>query len=68
MGGMTKNSPWNRGYTESLFYSPRNNELSFETKLIENQYVFANKELEKKHKLKHLPENWSSHIENQKLM
>ena len=47
VGQMAKPCPWNRGHTEGLFYSPRNNEISFENKLIENQYIWRAKELEK---------------------
>ena len=37
-----------------------------ESKLIANQYAFKAMELERKHKLHHLPDSWSSSIEKQK--
>jgi hypothetical protein len=37
-----------------------------ESKLIQNQYAFKAMEMERKNKLHHLPDSWSSQIEKQK--
>ena len=66
IGGLNTACPWQKGYTNEIYYIPRSIEQDFESNLIQNQYVFKSKLLDQKYQKKQLPDNWMTEIEKQK--
>ena len=67
LGTMASPCPWNRGHTQTMFYNPRSDGQSYESKLMESQYVWKTKELEKKYFKGQLPDKWMTEITSQKM-